>query len=85
MSDNATAISYVNKQGGSHIDIAVEIWEICIRKGVHISAAHIPGVHNILADKASRHFEDASEWMLPTSVFSFLTGIHGTPDRPICI
>ena len=84
MSDNATAISYVNKQGGTHSvmcnDIAVEIWEIYIGQGVHTSAAHIPAVHNILADKASRHFEDASEWMLSTSVFSFRTGIHGTPD-----
>ena len=81
MSDNRTAISYINKQGGTHSmmcnDIAVDIWEICIGQGVHISAAHI--VHNVLADKASRNFEDASEWTLSTSVFSFLTGVHGTP------
>ena len=47
---------------------------------VHISAAHIPSVHNVLADKASRNFEDASEWMLSTCVFSCLTGVHGTPE-----
>ena len=46
----------------------------------HISAAHIPGVHNVLADKASRNFEDASEWMPSTSVVLFLTGVHGIPE-----
>ena len=36
-------------------DIAKEMWEIfCIQKGVHLSAAHIPGIHNVAADVASR-------------------------------
>ena len=61
-------------------DIAVDIWEICIGLGVHISAAHIPGIHNVLADEASRCFADASEWMLSASVFTFLTGVYDTPD-----
>ena len=57
MSDNSTAISYINRQGGTHSlicnDIAVEIWGFCRELGVHISAAHIPGIHNVLADTAS--------------------------------
>ena len=61
-------------------DIAVGIWEICIGLGVHISAAHIPGIHNVLADEASRCFADASEWMLSAFVFTFLTGVYDTPD-----
>ena len=31
-------------------DIAKEIWELCIQKGVRLSAAHIPGINNITAD-----------------------------------
>ena len=75
MSDNTTAIAYVNKKGGTHSvkcnDIACEIWEMCMKSGVHISAAHIPGLHNILADTASRVFHDSAEWMLSHDVFLF--------------
>ena len=71
MTDNTSAIAYINKQGGTHCmvmnDLAVGIWEYCREIDVHISAAHIPGKHNILADIASREFHDAAEWMLPTS------------------
>ena len=34
-------------------DIAKEIWEFCIQKGIHLSAAHIPGMHNFTVDVAS--------------------------------
>ena len=84
MSDNATAISYVNRQGGTHClilnDFAVEIWNICRSFGVHISAAHIPGIHNTLADTASREFHDSAEWMLSPSVFQNIVHLWGTPD-----
>ena len=65
MSDNTTAISYINKQGMTLNALAVEIWEICIKRGAHISAVHIPGIHNVLADAASREFQDSAEWMIP--------------------
>ena len=69
MSDNATAIAYINKQGGTHCMImhklAVEIWEFCMARKVHITAAHIPGVHNTLADVESRKFHDSAEWAIP--------------------
>ena len=84
MSDNMTAISYVNKQGGSHSmalnDIAVQIWLLCIENMTHLSAAHIPGKHNILADVASREFQDAAEWMLEPSIFQNIVNKWGMPD-----
>ena len=68
MSDNTSAIAYVNKQGGTRCmtqnDLAIQIWEFCKDRNIHISAAHIPGKHNILADAASRQFFDAAEWSL---------------------
>ena len=74
MSDNTTAIAYINKQGGTHCmtmnAIAVEIWEFCISRGVHLSAAHIPGIHNTLADVASRKFQDSIEWAIPKHIFN---------------
>ena len=84
MSDNTSAISYINKQGGSHNmvlnDIAVEIWQLCIEYGTYISAAHIPGKHNIVADIASREFHDSAEWMLSRDTFRMITDRFGMPD-----
>ena len=84
MSDNATSIAYINKQGGSKSmdcnDLSVEIWEICILHDVHISAAHIPGKHNIIADTASRKFNDVAEWMLDPPMFQKLCSLFSVPD-----
>ena len=84
MSDNTTAISYINKQGGSHSmslnNIAVEIWSLCSEFDTHLSAAHIPGKHNVLADVASREFHDAAEWMLSPLVFNNIVEKWGVPD-----
>ena len=84
MSDNTSAIAYINKKGGTHCmtmnDMAVNIWEFCISLGMHISAAHIPGKHNILADVASREFRDAAEWMISPHVFLDIVDKFGMPD-----
>lgn len=47
----------------------------CIQRGVHLSAAHIPGIHNITANIASREFKDNHEWMLSPTLFNKLTRI----------
>ena len=84
MSDNSTAISYVNKLGGMKSRkcnaLAKKIWEWCIHKGVHISAAHIPGILNKIADKASRLFFEAAEWSLSILVFREICSLFGMPD-----
>ena len=84
MSDNTTAIAYVNKQGGTQCmilnDIAVEIWEFCKQRNIHLSSAHIPGIHNTLADTASRKFHDSAEWMIPDDIFGLITAQFGKPD-----
>ena len=84
MSDNTSAIAYINKQGGTHCmvmnDLAVDIWSKAAERGIHISAAHIPGIHNVLADSASREFHDAAEWMMAPHIFSKITEAFGNPD-----
>ena len=51
-SDNTTAVTDINKQGGIKSftcnETAKRIWEFCTHNNNHISAAHIPGKHNIL-------------------------------------
>ena len=57
-SDNATVVSYINKQGGSvsHdvCDLALELWEFCINRNIIIRASHLSGVSNTRADRLSR-------------------------------
>ena len=73
MTDNSTSVSYINKQGGTHSPmwnkLTIEVWEICIQHLPHLSAAHIPGKHNVIADLASRNFQDSAEWMISTDIF----------------
>ena len=46
----------------------IEIWEICIKHNIWITASHIAGVENE-ADKPSRKFNDQLKWELNTDVF----------------
>ena len=58
MTDNSTAISYINSQRGKRSmlcnSVTTEIWGFCIKMGVYISAVHIPEKENTIADLASR-------------------------------
>ena len=84
MSDNSIAITYINKQGGTKSttcnQLTKDIWIICMDKGTHVSAAHIPGKQNMLADTASRKFHDASEWTLSKNIFNHLIACFGMPE-----
>lgn len=77
MIDNTTAVAYINNMGGSHSlpcnSIAKEIWNWCIKQNIWLSAAHLPGIKNVAADKASRIFYDNTEWMLNRVIFDKLT------------
>ena len=74
LTDNSTSVSYINKQGGT------EVWETCIQHLSHLSAAHIPGKHNVIADLASHKFQDSAEWMICTDILDKLCSIFGIPD-----
>jgi hypothetical protein len=71
--DNVTAISFINRMGGTHSttlsDLAVEMWKWCLQKGVIIHAEHLPGTENIRADWESRHVRDSSDWKLQREIF----------------
>ena len=61
-------------------NLAIEIWNSCIEYDAHISAAHVPGVHNVLADSASREFHDSAELMIPSDIFHKLIHTFGEPE-----
>lgn len=82
-SDNTTAITYVNEMGGTKSricnNISAEIWTWCVERDVWLTCSHIPGKHNILADTASRKFNDRHEWKLDEQIFRDICKIFGTP------
>ena len=59
---------------------AKQIYEFCIHNNTHISAAHIPGKHNILAELASRKFQDSAECMLEPKIFDYIIHQFGRPE-----
>ena len=71
--DNITAISFINRMGGTHSitlsELATEIWNWCIERQIMIHAEHLPGVENIQADWQSRHLTDSSDWKLHLQAF----------------
>ena len=72
--DNMTAVTYVNNLGGVKSPnchrLAKKIWLWAFQEKVYISAEHLPGSDNVLADKASRVFDDNTEWSLISPVFN---------------
>ena len=61
--------------------LAKEIWEWCIDRKIWLSAAHIPGKQNLIADFESRRNQRASEWRLDrASLICALQRLHFKPD-----
>ena len=83
-SDNVSAVKYVNDMGGmaskTMDSIAKDIWEWCIKREIFLSAVHVPGVENTVADYFSRHFSDSTEWFLKQEVFHRVCANFFKPD-----
>ena len=81
--DNTTSISYLNKFGGCHNVslnyLSRQIWLWCIDNKVSLTALHIPGLDNQIADAMSRKFSDNIEWSLDLDIFHRLCEEFGTP------
>ena len=67
--DNVTTVTYINNMGGTKSRIcnliANEIWTWSIDRNIWLSAEHLPGSKNLLADEQSCVFDDTTEWMIP--------------------
>ena len=84
MTDNTTAIAYINNKGGIKSskcnDIAKKIWLWCCKQSMWVSAAFIPGKENKEADLKSRKFNEAIEWKLNPDAFNKIVKRFGKPD-----
>ena len=72
--DNTTAVATINHMGTSHSKACNSagrlVWDWCVSNGIWLSAAHIPGVFNTLADKECRQALGSSEWALDPICFA---------------
>jgi ribonuclease HI len=85
MSDNITAIAYINHLGGPSADLsqlAKAIWAEAYTNSVHLICRHIAGSKNTLADALSR-LNPQYEWRLHPAMFQILERQWGphTMDR----
>jgi len=71
--DNTTTVAQINKMGGTRsrdlLEITTQLWEYALSNSIIVTAEHLPGVLNTVADRESRIFLDSSNWMLSRSVF----------------
>ena len=80
--DNQTAVTYINKLGGTHSHqlslLAIELWHFALKMNLTLSAVYVLGIKNCIADRKSRAFNDSLEWMLNPQVFQqILLKMHG--------
>lgn len=75
--DNVTAVAYINKQGGTHSVLMMRearlLFEVLQQHQMVVTASHIAGELNALADLASRQGQVLqTEWHLCQSVFTWV-------------
>ena len=78
---NVTAVTYINNFGGVRSlnchKITKQIWSWCLERNIHISAEHLPGSENTVADSASRIFNGNTEWTIDSDVYSRVVEQYG--------
>jgi len=71
--NNATEVVYITNMGGTVsgqlTDLTKELWMWSLNKDIILTAQHIPGVSNFIADMESQTVHETSDWMLCRQVF----------------
>ena len=83
--DNSTAVCYIRNMGSTHSvecnELSLSIWLWCIENRVWLTATHLPGVDNVIADQESRHFNNSNtEWTLKDQIFQKIKNVLGSPQ-----
>ena len=72
-SDSQVEVQIINKMVTTKSsicnDVAKNIWLFCVKNKIWITAAHIPGAENVIADYESRKSYKDAEWMLNPEIF----------------
>ena len=82
--DNTTAISYVNRMGGTKYlylhSLSKLIWQWCEQRNIWIFASYIPSKENVEADHGSRLNNIDTEWEISDYAFSRIIKSFGKPQ-----
>ena len=84
--DNSTVVAYINKEGGTRsLPLCLLTWEIFSwtdKYKINLTAAHIPGKRNVIADNLSRGRENhrLTEWSLDRKIVERIFHIFDTPN-----
>lgn len=74
--DNATAVAYINKAGGTRslqlYHLAQQIIAYCESRSLTLSASHVAGKSYAIADTLSRALNDSSDWRLDPTAFKVI-------------
>ena len=72
-SDSQVGVQLINKMGTTKSsicnDIVKNIWLFCVKNKIWITAAHIPGAENVIADYESKKSYKDAEWLLNLKYF----------------
>ena len=72
--------SGIHKQPGRApelVDLAKTLWMWCLERNIHITAQHLPGAQNHIADAESRTMVDRSDWKLNPILFKRIVNLFG--------
>ena len=78
--DNMVSKWIINKHTTKAHDmfaIVTRLIQHCLKHNIHLTANHIPGIENTVADRGSRRTTDASDWQLNPTVFRVLDQLWG--------
>ena len=92
--DNTTAVAYINHLGGTVsrdlVNLTKDLWMWCLERNIHITAQHLPGIQNTIADAESRAQMDRTDWKLSPPIFHKIqenfwsTGSGSLCDSSVC-
>ncbi|MEL7079402.1 MAG: reverse transcriptase domain-containing protein [Cyanobacteria bacterium J06582_2] len=81
--DNATAVFCITRGGSKSTclnDVMKSIVKLSIRKQWTLSAVHLSGIQNVLADSLSRHGPISTEWKLDKKSFAQVMKMNPKPQ-----
>ena len=71
--NNTTAVAYINHLGGTIlrdlVKLTKNLWMWCLERNIHITARHLPGSLNTVADAESQTLTDRTDWKLNLTIF----------------
>ena len=81
------AVAYINNTGGTAskelVTLTRDLWMWYLEGNIHITAVHLLGVLNTIADTESREMLDRTDWKLNHVIFQEINSCYGPLDMDL--